>query len=207
MKIGHGWLDLSACGTLSFFFLSSEGCLGISETRAGENSLFPQRSHLLNIGTNPPPTEMQSNPTPTHPPGVCLGTDLSVQVDVGDAVEGELVAVAAVLVDVGDGQAGQLPHRSVVAGDGGELGGRKREPLAAHGRKQAQQAQQQRRRRRRCSGGAPDHGWRSCSGQGLRGRAGRKSSLLSGVCARPRQRLLEPKQGRDVEMEPGTKFV
>lgn len=58
-------------------------------------------------------------------------TDLSVQVDICNTVQGKLVSVSPVLVDVGDGQTGQLPHRFVIAGYGREFDGRQGKAVGA----------------------------------------------------------------------------
>lgn len=62
---------------------------------------------------------------------VAGATDLSVQVDICNTVQGKLVSVGPVLVDVGDGQTGQLPHRFVIAGYGREFDGRQGKTVGA----------------------------------------------------------------------------
>lgn len=60
------------------------------------------------------------------------GTDLSVEVHVCNAVQGELVPIRAILVDVSHSQTRQLPHRFVITGHGSKFNGSQRQILAAH---------------------------------------------------------------------------
>lgn len=62
----------------------------------------------------------------------CCCTDLSVQVDICNAVEGKLVPIGAILVDVSHRQARQLPHCFVVTGHGSKFNGSQRKLLAVH---------------------------------------------------------------------------
>lgn len=55
-----------------------------------------------------------------------------MQVDIGDAVEGKLVAFGAILVDVSDSQARKLLHSFVVTGNWSELDGHQHKTLPVH---------------------------------------------------------------------------
>lgn len=50
------------------------------------------------------------------PLSICLCTDLCMQVDICNAVEGKLKAIAAIFIDVSDSQARQLLHCFVITG-------------------------------------------------------------------------------------------
>ena len=55
-----------------------------------------------------------------------------MQVDVGDAVEGKLVAFSAILIDVGGGQTRQLLHGFVIAGDRRKFDGHQHDIPTVH---------------------------------------------------------------------------
>lgn len=58
-------------------------------------------------------------------------TDLSVQVDICNTVQGKFVSVGPVFVDVGDGQTRQLPHSFVIAGYGRQFDRRQGKTVGA----------------------------------------------------------------------------
>lgn len=79
-----------------------------------------------------------------------------MQVDIGNAVEGELVPVGAILVDVSHRQARQLPHRFVVTGHRSKFNRSQGKLLAVHAHSVTGQHDQQER-------ATPVHGGRAFS--------------------------------------------
>lgn len=128
MKIGHCWLNPSYPSDLLF---TAELFWYFSTTAEGENELCTALP-LLNIQQRPAATGLQEPQAacPCWEP-VAGATDLGVQVDICNTVQGKLVSVGPVLVDVGDGQTGELPHRFVIAGYGREFDGRQGKTVGA----------------------------------------------------------------------------
>lgn len=91
----------------------------------------------------------------------CCCTDLRVQVDICNAVEGKLVAIGAILVDVSHCQARQLPHRFVVTGHGSKFNRSQRKLLAVHAHTvTGQHEQRQQERATSVHGGRAFSEWR-----------------------------------------------
>lgn len=99
--------------------------------------MLPQ-SHISKSPSDRGPQQLQA---------VYSTTDLSMEVDVRNTVEGKLVPIGAILVDVSHSQTRQLPHCFVVTGHGSEFNRSQRKLLAVHTNTVAGQHEQRQQKR------------------------------------------------------------